>query len=294
MKLSTSTNLICERPDGKILPLNETLRWISTTAIPFVDMSFYEYAYPGQPFVSDNWREWIESAAACAQNLGLHFYQSHAYTYDFLSPGLTEEEKSAKETLVNRSLECCRILGAKVLVTHPSTYRSKGDREKISYEKNRIYFERYVEKADKFGMRLAVENMIRYPEEDYKFFCEPDEINAFIRDLNDDRVGICWDFEHGALLHQDQAAALYLFRKKMIAAHISDTVTDHYEPFMHVLPFTGETDWNMLKKVLAEIGYDGAFSFEAHNFLKRIPDALISPALAYVSALGQFLTNEEI
>lgn len=294
MKLSTSTNLICERPDGTILPLNETLRWISTTAFPFVDMNFYEYAYPGQPFVSDKWREWIEEAAACAQDLGLHFYQSHAYTYDFLSVDLTENEKSVRESLVDRSMECCRILGVKVLVTHPSTYRSGKNREKVSCEKNRIYFEKYVEKAEKFGMRLAVENMIRYPKDDYIFCSEPDEINAFIQDLKDDRIGICWDFEHGAMLHQDQAAALFLFGKKMIATHVSDAVTDHYEPYMHVLPFTGETDWMMLKRVLTEIGYDGAFSFEAHNFLKRIPEPLIPSALAYVSALGKFLTNKEI
>lgn len=293
MKLSTSTNLICERPDGRILPLIETLQWISSTAIPYVDMSFYEYAYPGQPFVSDHWRNWIENAAEKAEQLGLKFYQSHAYTYDFLSEKLTEEEAARQEMLVERSIECCRILGTKVLVTHPSTFRQCDSPHTFSRMKNREYFEKYAEKAVKAGMRVAVENMVAYLGDRYVFFSDPDEINDFMRDMNDERIGICWDFEHGTIMELDQPAALRQFGEKLIATHVSDAVSQTYEPFMHVLPFTGETDWNLIRKVLAEIGYEGAFSFEAHNFMKRIPDALAPVALAYVSELGRYLTGTE-
>ncbi len=291
MILSTSPNIICERRDGRILPLNETLKWISTTSISYVDMSFYEYAFPGQPFLTDRWQEWILSAKETAERLDLNFYQAHAYTYDFLSSRLTDEEKEWHEMLVGRSLECCRILGAKIVVTHPSTFRMGTDRKRISWERNREYFRRYADKVSALGMRAAVENMIRYPGDDYIFFSDPEEINAFTEEFDDDRLGICWDFEHGAILHLDQPAVLRLLGKKLYATHVSDAVTETYEPFMHVLPFTGETDWPELMSVLEEIGYDGAFSLEAHNFMKRIPDGLVPAALAYVSALGEFLVN---
>lgn len=294
MKLSTSTNLICERPGGRILPLTETLRWIASANIPYGDMSFYEYAYPGGVFLSDRWEEWIEEAAETAQRLGLSFYQSHAYTYNFLDPRFDRypEERAYQETLVERSLTCCRILGAKVIVTHPAMDASQEHPISHAWEKNRIYLTSYAECAAKNGMTVAVENMFSYSGNPVrKFFSEPEEMVAFIDTLGDNRIGICWDFEHGAILGQDQPSAIRSVGNKLFATHVSDAVSGSYEPYMHVLPFTGETDWESIRAALLAIGYDGAFSFEAHNFLKRIPDGLIPSALAYVGALGTYLTS---
>ena len=293
MKLSTSTNLICERPDGKLLPLKETLNWIAQTDIHWVDMSFYEYSYEGGIFLSDQWKPWIEEAAETAARLGLAFWQSHAYTYDFLDPRLSDAEIEQREMLVERSMECCRILGAKVLVTHPSTARAAESIPLISAGKNRAYLERYAELVDKYGMSTAVENVFCYPGESYRFFCDPAEILSFITELNDPRIGICWDLEHGAIMKMDQPSVLRAFGKHLSALHVSDTVTDRYEPFMHMLPFTGETDWEQIRKALIDIQYEGAYSFEVHNFLKRIPDSLIQPALHYVNELGKYLTRTE-
>ena len=294
MKLSTSTNLICERPGGRILPLTETLRWIASVNIPYVDMSFFEYAYPGGVFLSDRWDEWIEEAAETAQRLGLCFYQSHAYTYNFLDPRFQQhsEERDYQEMLVERSLTCCRILGAKIVVTHPAMDPSQEHPVSYVWEQNRAYLASYAERAAKNGMTVAVENMFSYAGNPArKFFSEPEEIAAFIDALGDDRVGICWDFEHGAILGQNQTSAVRSFGRKLFATHVSDAVSGSYEPYMHVLPFTSETDWESIRTALLEIGYDGAFSFEAHNFLKRIPDGLIPSALAYVGALGAYLTG---
>ena len=47
-------------------------------------MSFYEWNFPGSPFWSDRWEEWICSIAERAAELGVRFGQCHGHTYSFL------------------------------------------------------------------------------------------------------------------------------------------------------------------------------------------------------------------
>lgn len=293
MILSTSTNLLCERPDGTMYTLEKTLKMCAEAGFKVFDMSFYEWSYPGMPFLNDKWEEWIHHIARLKEELGISFYQSHAYTYDFLNPKFDSAvQREQQEMLVFRSLECCWILGNKVVVVHPSMNPVVREDYREIWKKNIVYLEKYLEYADKCGMQLAVENMYQYSgNTENRFFSEPQEIACLIDSYGDDRLGVCWDFEHGVILKQDQPEAIRILGKRLKATHVSDAVSDVFEPYMHVLPFTGMLDWKPIMKALKEISYEGAFSFEAHNFAKKIPDKLIPTAMKFASEVGVYLTE---
>ena len=256
------------------------------------DMSFYEWNFPGSPFWSDRWEEWICSIAECAAELGVHFGQCHGHTYSFLSPGLSAEERAHQELLVDRSLKCCQILGSHVFVTHPDTAWESSRVLRDSRQRNREYLKGLLDRASGLGLSVAVENMCDYgtlPRR--KFFVTPEEIADFIDEFRDPRLGVCWDFEHGDILELDQAQAVAFLGSRIIATHVSDTASKTYEPFMHILPYMGQTRWAPIIHALKEIRYAGDLSLEAHNFAKKLPEELIPAAMAYAYAVGSYLAT---
>lgn len=292
MILSTSTNIYCERPDGRVLPIAQTLEAAAKAGFRTFDMSFYEYSYPGSQFLTEDWMAWAESIRHTSEKLDLHFYQCHGYTYDFLDPSLTEEQRQRQEQLVRRSIDCCGMLGAEVLVTHVSEgSRLACSRQQI-WQYNQRYLRSVAEYAAQRGMKVAVENLYSSDAEPADiFYGSAEEIARFIDEFNDDRLGVCWDFEHGAIMEMDQPAAIRILGRRLLATHVSDTVSKTFEPYMHVMPFTGMTDWTPIMQSLKEIDYQGAFSFEAHNFLKKMPDELAETALALSYQIGSYLLS---
>lgn len=290
MKLSTSTNILCERPDGSILPVEKTLRQASAAGFKVFDMSFYEWSWQGSEFFSDGWQRWADRIAETADQLGVSFYQCHAYTYDFLNPMYDDSGNRAwQETLVQRSMDCCRILGAKVIVTHPSTDSSAPNPREDAWDRNKAYLEKFLRLADERNMKVAVENMCSNGHPDKKFFSQPEEILAFVEAFGDPRLGVCWDFEHGIIEEIDQPHVVRQLESRLFATHVSDTLSKDFEPYMHVMPFTGMEEWREIMNALKGIGYDGAFSFEAHNFAKKLPDDLIPTALKFSREIGDYL-----
>ena len=57
----------------------------------------------------------------------------------------------------------------------------------------------------------------------------------------------------------------------------------------HLLPFHGTIAWGPLMEALREIGYEGDFTFEAHNSIRILPDDLRDAALALALRIGEYL-----
>ena len=76
----------------------------------------------------------------------MKFGQCHAYTYNFLDPSLTAEERGRHEELVLRSIECCYIVGSRLCVTHPDTDYNASRLMAVSEEKNAAYFRQLLER----------------------------------------------------------------------------------------------------------------------------------------------------
>lgn len=292
MRLSTSTNILFARPGSRTVPLKETLRLASEAGFDRFDMCFYDWVLPGSPFLTEGWRGWIEDTAQEMRRLGVSFGQCHAHFYDFLSPDMTEEEKKYQQELVLRSIECCAVLGAGVCVTHPETVRGDVCLISSSRKANYEYFSRLMEEAGRFGISLAIENMCDYSMAPLRKYCSsPEELVDLINTIHIPEIGICWDFEHGEIMRQDQRAALLHIGKRLMATHVSDTHSMTDASLMHVMPFFGNMDWEIIMKTLKEIGYQGDFSFEAHNYANRLPDEVLPTALKLSFEIGQHLLS---
>jgi sugar phosphate isomerase/epimerase len=174
-------------------------------------MSFYENTYPGSAFLSDNWETWANEIAETAARFGASFEQCHAPHYHFSNPALSEEEKTFQQTLVLRSFECCRIWGAKTIVTHPDT-RPEGS----SAEQNRAFHAVLLAHAVKNGQRLAWKTCTARANS----CVDPQELIDYIDSFSDARIGVCWDFEHGTIEEMDQPPIIRRLGKRLIATHV--------------------------------------------------------------------------
>lgn len=294
MKLSTSTNIVCDRPDGSVFELPKTLKLASEAGFKRFDMNFWDWALPHSPFLTENWEKWIHDVADSAAKLGVEFGQCHSYTFGFLNPNLSEEEYNYHQMLTKRSLECCSILGSKLCVTHPDTDFVAIDPIKSSRRKNMEYFKNLLEIASSYDMELAIENMCDFSIAPKRKFCAtPEELVDFIDEFNDSRLGICWDFEHADIMKQDQRQSLLHIGDRLKATHVSDTHSLTDTDLMHVMPLFGTIQWKEVMKTLKEINYKGDFSFEAHNYANRLPDEVIPTALKLSYEIGQYLMNLE-
>ena len=292
MRLGTSTNLLYIRPDGSRVTLPETLKLVSDAGFRVFDLNFYDWSLPGADFLSEQWERWIHETANEAAKLGVSFGQCHGYFYDFLDPSMTEEKKAYHHMLQQRSLICSRIIGAKTCVLHPETAKDGIELVKRSFDANREYFKPLVDQMEAWDMRLAIENMCDYGIAPKRKFCAyPEELVGFVTSFQSDKIGICWDFEHGDIMGQNQKEALLYIGSFLFATHVSDTYSKTDNTLMHVLPMTGTIHWEEIMGTLREINYQGDFCYEVHNYMNRLPDAVIPAALKLAYEIGEYLMS---
>lgn len=292
MELATSTNLLFIRPDGRKASLEETLTRVSAAGFRVFDLNFYDWSLPGSPFLGEEWERWLDGVGETAARLGVRFGQCHAYFYNFLDQRLTEEQRQRHQQLQQRSLVCCQRLGAHTCVLHPETVAGRVDYYAPSIEANYHYFAPLLEQMKGMGLRLALENMCDYGIAPRRKFCAyPHELVELVERFSDSSIGICWDFEHGDIMEQDQAQCLRLMGKHLLATHVSDTYSKTDNTLMHVLPLTGTICWQEVMPVLGEIGYTGDFAFEVHNYLNRLPDQVADTALRLAYEVGMYLLS---
>ena len=102
-------------------------------------------------------------------------------------------------------------------------------------------------------------------------------------------VGACWDTGHAHLAGQDQPASLRELGERLHALHIAD---NHGATDEHMPPFFGGIDWPPILVALREIGYDGDFTFEAHNLVRRVPAACQAEAIRLLYQIGAHMVEE--
>lgn len=291
MRLGTSTNLFFQRPDGSRASLEETLKVVSEAGFRVFDLNFYDWSLPGSPFLTDGWDRWIEKVAEAARGRGLVFEQCHGYFFPFLNPDMKEADYAWHKELQRRSFACCRILGAGVCVLHPETDYRYVDYEAASLEGNLKFFEEVLAETKGMGLKIAVENMCDYgisPKRKYGAY--PAQLKELADALGTDRAGVCWDFEHGDIMRQNQPDCLRYLKEYLLATHVSDTYSRTDNKLMHVLPLTsGTIDWTAIMQTLAEIDYQGVFCYEVHNYMNRIPDPAVPSALKLAYEIGKYL-----
>lgn len=285
MRLSTSTNIYFNRPDGTKGSFEKCIHICGQAGFKNMDISFLDYTNFKSPFVTDNYEKWVDEALEIANSYGIHFGQAHAPFYNFC-----DENAKGKEHLdrmILRSIECAGKMGVKWIAIHAGTDYSTGRMRQASKEKNREYFLPVLEYATKNSVGIAFENLWDHniaPKKRYTAIVE--DLVELVDSFETDNVGICFDIEHAVISGLDPVKELEVIGQRLKSTHISDCIDIAAD---HLLPFYGITDWKPFMQKLKRMDYQGDFAFEIHRYMQYLPDDLVPGAAKRAIEVGNYL-----
>ena len=297
MKLSTTTGISAER-----FGYAKAIQMIAQAGFDAYDMNMCEIHISDSELSGNNYLDCVKHLNSIALENNIVCNQAHAPFPTQLNGNGDYNEKTL--AMIIRSMECAALLGAKIIVMHPIKNSSSSKAGKAGYEpfENRLklyeanidFFSKLVPYCHQFNIKIAVENMWeRHPLHHETlipaFLGSFEEHSKFISDINSEWLVGCLDIGHALICGQKpQDAIMHLGRKQLKALHIHDC--NGYED-THNIPYSMSADWNKILKALSDIEYDGDFTFEADNFMKKYPDELIPEALEYMCKIGRYMIS---
>lgn len=283
MKPCISINVFFD--DTFTVPVNEQIRRVADAGFTHIDMNFWDWSHsPDSPFKKDNWRDWIRFIGTSAARMGMTFTQSHAHVYNFYN----FDKDNPHEEQILRSIEGTGMLGIRWVVLHPSQradWAEEGSLQKMMDE-NTDYFRRLADYAADFNCGIALENM----SSSQSGLTTASQLCELIDRIDRNNVGACWDTGHANLAHQDQSASIHTLGSRLHALHIADNYGVHDD---HMPPYFGTVDWPSVVAALHDIAYDGDFTFESHNLVRKMPDSCGTEALRLNYQIGKSLVALE-
>ncbi len=285
MRLSTSTCIYFNRPDGSKASIIDCVRACAQAGYRVMDMNFHDCAVFKTPLWDDDWESWVHRIKETADLHSVEFSQAHSHFYNYCDSLVLH--KDVLDEKIRRGIVGSGILGVKWLVIHAATDWNSATLVKSSKAKALEYFKPIIDLAAEHQVGLAIENLWELNISPLRrYTTTSEELVDLVDSLGSGRVGICWDFEHADIMRQNQKLALQLVGPRLKATHVSDSTSKTHD---HVLPFEGNTNWDEVMDALSSIDYDGDFCFEIHRYTMNTPDALIPSALKHSVEVGNYL-----
>ena len=199
-------------------------------------------------------------------NAGISCTQIHLPCYHLLVS--CEETDPVLEKAMVQYIRAGSKLGAAWGAFHPRSACTSGYDRKKSYISNREALLRYLDATSDCTMGIAVENMPLYPysQPQWRFFGGGfEELIDLCDDIDDPRLGICWDFGHAHTAALDQNAALRAVGDRLKITHVHDNYKngDHHQlPLLGSDPCWNPIPWDGVMKAVGAIGYTGPMTLE--------------------------------
>ena len=294
MNISTTMNTLNPIEAEGGYSSKEIVKKLSTAGFSMLDFCAFRYINEksvcgNNPLCGDYWKDWIEELKWYAEKLGVVFNQSHNLTFNFFAD---DEKTRMLDRMVDRMIEASAILGAEITVLHPIAPPNCQYEVKKCLERNRDYFSQKAEYANRYNVKLALENMItsRYFDgsEFWRYCTNPEELLELVEAINLPNVGICFDVGHAHYMHTDPAEGLQMVKDHLLALHIHDN--DRYQD-EHLLPYQGTINWEAVCKTLSNINYSGDFTLEISYAVSRMPEVLQDDALKCAYNTAKYLVD---
>ena len=267
----------------------EGLKIIRDAGFDGVDYGFYHLP-EDHPFFGDSCGEYTRSLREYMDGIGLECLQAHAPFSDMLEGEPFSMEHPPYRRIV-RSMEAAAVLGSPSIVIHAVTLRDRPAREVEEY--NYHYFKSLEPYAEKYGIRIAVENLFNTDRKRQSFFDRrcgtPELLNRMLNRLDSPWFTACIDLGHASLTGFEPEEFLRETEPRFITAlHVQDT---DYRGDRHQLPFIADLNWPEIMKTLKQIGYQGSFNYEICSYLGKMPPALLPDALQFAHQVGRYLIS---
>lgn len=257
--------------------INCILRFGSFNAIKMIaDAGFdaidYEMAdaFKKKSFQSDDEREkYLKELLEEAKRNNIYFNQAHAITY---IPAEDPEESHFLLKEINKKvIKAASIMDIKTLVVHPVSFGGYIGNEEYVFERNMEYFKELLPYAEKYGVKLACENMWctdKRKKVSIGSTCSnPYEHAYYVDAMGSEMFVACLDVGHSSLAGREAQDCIRVLGDRLQALHIHD---NDYLDDMHTLPGLSEMNWDEITKALADIDYKGDFTMETDHFFDSL------------------------
>ena len=121
-------------------------------------------------------------------------------------------------------------------------------------------------------------------------FSDPHEYAQFFDELNDpDNFTCCIDTGHAGITGEDCGDTIRVMGSRVRALHLND---NDFRTDGHLIPFQGKIDWDDVMRALAEIDYQGDFTFEALHLYEGMDDGFYATSAKYLHDVGRYLIQK--
>ena len=254
-----------------------------------IDLSLFTMTDDNHEFCADGYRSRIAEIRAYAEQKGLFFNQSHTpFQFNWSNPNEVEERLIP---LTIRALEISALAGCKIAVVHPVHHEEYLGHEEERFEQNMKFYRGLLPYAKEYNIKIALENMFQHEVKrkvlGHDTCSHPAEFIRYLDTLNDEHFVACLDLGHcGVVGLEAQNLVRALGHDRLHSLHVHD---NDYTKDQHTLPGLGKMNWEEIMKALAEIRYDGDFTFEADRFFWGLPPALMPKAVSLMVDMGRYL-----
>lgn len=204
----------------------------------------------------------IDKWAKLSRELGMVYQSLHAPfggVTDIWHADGENAEKAVKD--ITDCIRCCSENEIGIMVSH--CYIGFDGRVEIT-EKGLERYGRLIDEAERLGVKIAFENT---EGEEY--------LEAIMDNFGSSKaVGFCLDTGH-EMCYNYGKNLLSKWGDKLIATHINDNlgIRDYngkifWHDDLHLLPFDGIRDWDVLAGRFKECGYNGILTFEMNKTSK--------------------------
>ena len=214
------------------------------------------------------------------KNAAIKFNIAHApihYPF-FFNTYYKRDDIDVLESRILKAIDISKEVGVKKIVIHIGTYCDSNYHYDIkkSIEHNIKYLEPFVKRAIENNILIAIENGTQMKKDEPLFQNSAPKIDELVQiveyynqEYKKEVMGICYDFGHANVANAD----IYSDIKK-IGSHLKVThIHDNYGTDSHNQPYDGTINWNLVRKALNEIDYDGELTSEVRYTNEELLDS---------------------
>lgn len=294
MRLVTTTDVL-----SRAFGIEKSIDILADAGFDGIDFSAFssnEYYTDAHP------ASYYTELRARAEARGLAFLQAHA-PFNSSFPDEARTEQRFHEIVC--SMKNVSLLGVKNIVVHPYqhlTFWEEGNPDRL-FEMNMAFYRRLLPYAEEYGVRVCTENM--YQQEgvivQHSACSQPSDMNRYFDEIRHPLFGCCLDVGHTVLVREDPSAfvrAMGARRLSCLHVHDVDGMHDNhtlpyfgaiYEWDSHMGEYVGGVNWERFMQTLAAIGYEGNLTFEADNFMRKLPIECAAEASRCMATVGRYL-----
>ena len=258
MKLATTTG------DYSAYPLShaDVLKHVRAAGFRYADYGFGRDYRQRSGIYSEDLEAHLYTVANAAEKIGIKLIQAHS---PMGKPLQDEDGSFLQDTL--RCVDACGAWGIKNLVVH-SGY-ANGLSPEQTFERNKAFFLPLLDRAEKYEVNILVENFNKMSVDGLYWIDNAPDLLRMVECVDHPLFHAVWDVGHANMQEMPQDEALRILGDHVRALHIQDNTGDRDT---HLAPFLGTVNMDSIMNGLADIGYNGYFTFEVGAFFSPSKD----------------------